>query len=554
MALLISFVLVLAMGVTAFASETGDSAGSTGNNTITINNAAPAQQHTYEAYQVFSGSLEDGKLTKLDWGTGVDGAAILAELISEKIVPEDTTTAQQVADIIGTYSDKSAQIDAFASIVGKHTTTAAATSTGGPNTYTLSGLTDGYYFVKDKDESVTAEGETYSKYMLNVVDNVTIDAKDEHLKSDKKIVEGEDRVDTNTAAIGDTITYEITVPIPKMDGYKSYFFQMQDTMDPGLTFQEVTSIKIGDEEIIGKTDKYVIDTDKEESKDHSDTLTITYNDFIQYKETSGSVVVTYTAVLNEFAKIDEPNNNTVHYKYSNNPGKTEEGKPDGGDDVTGKTPDSETHTWVTQLELLKTGDNGKVEALAGAGFTLEGKDLNVVVMTGNEFIESAEGDYYKLKDGTYTKTEATDATREKYESTTTKYKLENYEKVKTEAGEGKNVSSVTGTDGKITFTGLKPGTYTLKEDFAPSGYNVMDPNPITFSIKWDEKEKKFTVDNNNITYDESTHTFKITVDDKSGATLPSTGGMGTTIFYVLGGVLVLGAAIALISKRRMAEG
>ncbi len=557
-ALLLTFVMMLAMTVAAFADETSA-------HTITITNADPAKAHTYEAYQVFKGTLADGKLTKLEWGDGVVGAAILTELQKDETF-KNAKTAQDVADIIGKYADNSADIDKFASIVGAHLGTVAATSSETASSYTLNVTGDGYYFVKDQNGSITGDdkkGETYSKYMLKVIEDETIEAKDDHLKPEKKIIEGEEKLDENSAAIGDTITYEITIPMPAMDGYETYFFQMNDTLDKGLTFEKVTSITIA-----GGANLVTSDANGKNGADTADysiktsggngaetTLDITYKHFINYKGQSGSVVVTYEATLNEYAELTKSNDNTVKYTYSNDPAHSGEGEPGepNPENPRGETPDSTVKTWVTKLQVLKTGDNGTKAALEGAQFTLAGEDLNVVLLTGTKFVENAEGTYYLLKDGTYTETAPTEKTTDKYADTSKKYSKETYTSTKTETGDAKSVTAVTGEDGIISFTGLKPGTYTLTEDVAPVGYNKVDP--ITLAITWDGDNSSFDVGNNSnkdFTYDKASNTFKLTVDNKSGATLPSTGGMGTTIFYVLGSLLAIGAAVVLISKRRAA--
>ncbi|MDO4519845.1 MAG: SpaH/EbpB family LPXTG-anchored major pilin [Eubacteriales bacterium] len=564
LALLVAFVMMLTMNITVFADGTTE-------HTITITNADPAKQHSYEAYQVFSGSLEGDELTMISWGSGVKGDELLAALKTDPTIGTDFSSAATPADVakvLTAYKDNSASLDAFASVVGAKLSTTKAASSETKSPYTIKVTGDGYYFVKDTTETL-AEGESYSKFMLKVMKDESIEAKDDHLTPTKKIVEGEERLDENSAAIGDTITYEISIPMPKMDGYKSYFFQMKDTLDKGLTFQKVTSIQVAGEEIYQKdqlsTDDYTIAA----PEGKGGNLNITYKHFIDYKGKTGNVVVTYEAILNEDAELEKSNDNTVKYKYSNNPDKTGKGEPGENDYPTGETPEDTVKTWVTQLDVLKTGDNNTIKALEGAEFELSGDALNIVLLTGTKFEAKGytaktgetilDGEYFKLNDGTYTKTAPTDATKEKYASETDKYVKVSFENYKTETGEAKKVTAVTGEDGKIHFTGLKPGTYTLKETVAPSGYNKVAD--LTIVIEWDETNHTFkvgaadTADTkySGYTADTDKNTFKITVDNKSGAILPSTGGMGTTIFYVIGGLLVLAAAVLLISRRRVSE-
>ncbi|MEE0856910.1 MAG: hypothetical protein U0L58_06440 [Ruminococcus sp.] len=171
---------------------------------------------------MFEGNLDTNEeiLTNINWSNGVDGAALLADLTANLTDFASCTSASDVATVLVDYLDdnNSTAIDTFAEVVGKHLATVAGTSTENASPYTIAVQGDGYYFIKDKNDSVTEEGEAYSKYMLNVVRDVTIEAKDEHLVPEKKIVENGNEVSTNVASIGDEITFKITIDVPKMDG------------------------------------------------------------------------------------------------------------------------------------------------------------------------------------------------------------------------------------------------------------------------------------------------------------------------------------------------
>jgi LPXTG-motif cell wall-anchored protein len=288
-----------------------------------------------------------------------------------------------------------------------------------------------------------------------------------------------------------------------------------------------------------------------------------------------NIVVTYTAYLNNKASYGASSNeNSVAFDYSNNPNHEYDGDEPGTDDdeVTGKTPQSNTKTYVTTLVINKV--DGDEKALAGATFEISGTTWNYVLETGEKFVASdyvaangetvKEGVYYKLKDGSYTITEANENTTANYESTTTTYKLVTYTNVVKKAGDDVKLTVISDENGKIELDGLKAGTYTVKETIAPSGYNL-DTTERTLVVNWidptadsasDDIKKAggFSIGTGSDTgfsMDETGAQFEITIQNQSGTTLPSTGGIGTTVFYVVGAILVCGAGITLVTRRRM---
>ncbi|MEE1172158.1 MAG: SpaH/EbpB family LPXTG-anchored major pilin [Ruminococcus sp.] len=523
------------------------------NHTITITNTDSSVKHTYEAYRVFEGNLDTTEeiLTNINWSNGVDGAALLADLTANLTDFASCTSSSDVANVLVDYIDdnNSTAIDTFAAVVGNHLATVAGTSTENASPYTIAVQGDGYYFIKDKNDSVTAEGEAYSKYMLNVVRDVTIEAKDEHLVPEKKIVENGNEVSTNVASIGDEITFKITIDVPKMDGYKAYTFTMNDTLSKGLKFEEIKSVTVASENLVENgTNGYTLTTT--ENADGTTSLTIDFKNFIRYKRysaTDSKVVVTYTATLDTDAFVGvEGNPNTVDFTYSNNPSSTGEG--DGGD--TGITPESETITYTTGLNLIKVDGSDRSKLLQGAKFKIEGDGLNTVITTGTKFEkapytagenETVDADtYYLLADGTYSKTQPASYTGDTYV-------LVHFTKYTTKST-GVVYDGTTGPDGRTNFIGLTAGTYTLTELEEPDGYNLLT-EPIEFEITWDETNG-FAVavgDQSGVTYDGTTGTFRITVENNKGSVLPHTGGIGTTIFMFIGAFLVLGAAVILVS-------
>ena len=280
------------------------------------------------------------------------------------------------------------------------------------------------------------------------------------------------------------------------------------------------------------------------------------------------------------------------------------------DEGLGETPEEKTLTYVTELDITKYANevaNGHL--LAGAEFTLTGTSKQVVLNTVDYYEASENGTYYLLLDGTYTETVptgteyveigvGTDATTTGYIKdasgnyvvpTDTKdyngatlYKLvkgtaDTYADVNTKyekktatktiyVDADVSIEMTTGADGKISFKDLGAGTYTLTETVTPDGFNTLEPIRITIEFKGPDKvsdgtekcEWTMTADGLTITQNAATDgtlpgVFAADVINKSGSLLPSTGGIGTTIFYVVGGILVIGAGILLVTKKRMGK-
>lgn len=555
--LLVAVVLMLAMTINVFAYD------------ITITPKSPDDEtHTYEAYQLFKGTLteKDGKkiLSNITWGDNVDQTK-LATLAADINALRDSSAQGYVA--LTASSSPSAFADAIAELNATHDSAKAQSVadafgkvlTGSPKG-TGTGTSDvkvtvadaGYYLVKDQDGSLNGkEDAAYTRYILQVVSDVTVAAKSEVPTVDKKITgEGTTTLSANSASIGDEIPYEINSKVPDMTGYEKYYFVLNDTMSKGLTFNNDVKVTIDGTELAA--DAFTVTTGSGDSGET--TIKIVLKNFIQYKDKKGKdIKITYTATLNEQADLTANGNvNEVILTYSNDPNYDYQGTDEPGpSEPTGVTPKSETKTFATSVELKKIdGADGKT--LTGAKFSISGEKLNVTLINKQVFEKADDGTYYMLKDGTYTET-APAGNENLYDSTTQKYKLVEHV-TKEVTKEQVNAEGYVKADGTLLFEGLNAGTYIITELVAPDGgYNLLT-TPITLVITGtvDQTAKSCTwsatVDGENATI--SNNVIKFNVENKKGNELPSTGGMGTRIFYALGSILVIGAGVILVSRKR----
>lgn len=564
LALMIAIVMCMAMAISVYAEDTGS---------ITINNAGNiTTTHNYEGYQVFKGNLSaDGTtLSDIEWGSGVVAETLLPALKAQPAYAS-CNSAADVAKVLEGFSDDSAELEAFNAIVNSHLKSTGK-KTGTTDTG-FTGLEYGYWFVKDVT-TMPAEGtDAKSAYILQVVGQQTLNIKADAPSITKKIVEGNNRVDSNNASIGDTVTYEIKTAVPDMTNFNNYYFYVEDTLSKGLTYTPNSlSVTIGGADYADSNYDLTVGT---YSATAGTAISIDfknlYADFNDTTKTNvaatNEIIIQYSATVNENAVIGETGNpNIVKLTYTNDATWDGTGTPSEG--PTGVTPEDLVITYVTKIEITKQ-IAGTTDPLEGAVFKIEGTPLNTVIVEGEVFEVSATGTYYKLKDGSYTLTAPTDANGDLYDSTTTKYAKSTKKTIEKVAGQPVSYEVVSGADGKLSFTGLAEGTYTITEIAAPAGYNKLT-EPVTVVITWTkpanaddpgltdptdtcvweytatgagvEITPKTTADGGIITFD---------VENAGGATLPSTGGIGTTIFYTIGAILVIGAGVILVTRRRM---
>lgn len=454
-AVLMALVLVLSMGVTAFAED-----GTTPTGTITITNAIDGETYTVYKMLDFAPTADDenkGIYTIADgWkaffttGAGKNYFTVAENDSVTELKKPDAELARAAVD--------------YAKTVSGFSKSAVASKAEGAEkaTVVIDELALGYYAVD------TTLGAICSLTNTNSTENLI--EKNEGPTLEKKIVEGNDLVDANNVAIGDTVEYQITVKVGK--GLTDYV--VKDTMSEGLTYNKDAKVYLDGAEV--KTGFTVTET--------ADGFEVAFDDAYIKTVAEKTLVIKFTAELNEKATVGSTGNpNTAKLEYKN-------------ESVVESTPDDTVITYTTKLTIDKIDGDTK-QPLKGADFKLYKDGVEVGIKT--------------VKDET-----------------------------------------------KFEWKGLEEGTYVLKEETVPDGYNGVKDITIVITCKepekvdattdtavWDETKKEITLTNTN-------GTFEGAIENNTGALLPETGGIGTTIFYIVGITLMLGAAILLISKKKMA--
>ncbi len=449
--------------------------------------------HTYEAYQIFTGTVnESGELEDIQWAEGYDSASL-----NEALGLDSDATAAAAAKAIAEMTD--AQAQAFAATAYNCKGTVSAVTGTGSITFASAG----YYVINDTtdvSDKVDAKNLTLLK-VVNAGENITPTTKTDVPSFEKKVKDTNDSTGETTGwqdsadyDIGDTIPYKLTAKLGDISKFDHYYLEFNDTMTHLTLVDGSVEVKIGGENGTALTANQFTYTWNAESK----TLNVVINDVKALGATSNSeVVVLYSATLDSDAVIGSVGNpNTANLTFSNNPNNTGDGttKPD-----TGKTPDDKNIVFTYKVSVDKVDE--KNQPLKGAGFTLYKKDA-----TTGEYVAVGE--------------------------------------------------EVKGTDlTTFAWNGVDDGDYKLVETTIPTGFKKMDDILFTVSathtVLADNPTLETLTGGDKFTGEVSTGTLSATVVNKSGATLPSTGGIGTTIFYVVGGVLMAGAFVLLITKKRM---
>ncbi len=560
--LILAVIMVLSMTIAAFADE---------QYTITVQpqdktNVSLAG-NTYYAYKVFDVTYDTERKA-------------YAYTVAEEFInfEYDGKSGKELISFVESMKDNSDALNAFAEsalIYAKSNKINCIAKKAETESVTIDVKEPGYYLVAG---SATAEGDQTviaACALSTVAPSTTVNVKADAPSLEKKIIENDKPVDANNAAIGDTVHYQITSKVPNMTGYEKYYFVVNDTLSAGLTFDGIMADEIveypGLEVKIGNTNKTIgVDYTVEASKNENGTtsIKIIFKNFVQYKDQVGAdIVIDYTAVINENAVIgSEGNDNVAKLEYSNNPNVTPNGDPEnpdkpGPDDPKGETPEDRVITYVTGVEIIKV-DATNGDRLVGAEFTINGEKVNKIKVIQDVFEESEDGTYYKLKDGTYTETAPTNDTLDHYESETTYKKVS--KPVVVEKVENVGVRGTVDNNGVLHFDGLAAGEYTITEVVAPNGYNLLE-EPIIITIGCEVPEEVteendkaswsyITTDNDgstvaNVGTDENGR-IRLTVENNAGTLLPSTGGIGTTIFYAAGIILMAGAVFFIVRRKR----
>ena len=408
-------------------------------------------------------------------------------------------------------------------ITADKTATVSAGATNGNYTATFTGLDYGYYVVAVPGATLANTSGQYATLVSVDSTNVNANIKGSLPTVDKKVQVNGNGADTADAKIGDTLTFTLTSTIPDMSAYDTYTFNFKDTLSKGLTYGDITSVTVEgvDAPLVKDTDYTVTTTPAAAG---NTLLTVGMTDFKNKQQTNAGkkITVTYTATLNENAVVGGAGNvNSATIQYSNDPSST----------GTGESEPDKVRVFTYGFTVDKyTGDNYNDAAtrLAGAEFTL-----------------TAKGDTSAIK---FVQVNAGSATEDAV-----------YRVAKAGETAGTTTTITTPANGKVVFQGLKNGEYTLTETKAPAGYNKLasaigvkvngsndgtDTTNATVNITYNN-------DNNDTIYDQTASNGVIPVQNKSGAILPGTGGMGTIAFTVIG-VLVIALGVAWTLKRKNA--
>ena len=465
------------------------------------------------ASEVFFAQLTDAQGNNLGLNTVAKATDYL------KGFEKDATALTNLAEEFYAFCNNEANAEALAGKTAKIGESATVAADAKNVVFTVPG--EGYYLIYDEtvstvDPETGAETAVAAAMLQNVTANAEVKLKVESIVVDKT-------VDETTANIGDDVNFTVSTTVPNVVGYDEFFFELTDTLSKGLTFNNDVEVKI---DRVTTTVPYKVNATTDATTGKT-TVKITFDstEFAKLNDKMGKdIVITYSAKLNNNAALEQDNTNEVVIEYSNDPETNEHGK----------TNTDIVHVYTYGFDFTKKNTAG--EALNGAKFVLK----------------LADGSYATFNEnGVYTG------------------KVANKEDATVLISEGTTTDENGDTEalGKFAVSGLEAGNYTLVEVEAPEGYSL--PNfeftfTITPELNADGTLKSvsfyYTADDNNnaangyMTVEERTdvtaETFVLTVLNAKEGELPTTGGIGTTIFTVVGIMVMLVAGIALFARNR----
>lgn len=463
---------------------------------------APANNHTYEVYQIFTGDYteDNGKvLSNLKWGKNA----------KEDHTAGDTVSSGIIDELTGLTGDDTAKLQTIEKYVNLESEPVATVSNG-----SSADVPAGYYLIKDKNGELPDTNDAKTLYLVKVVGNVAITPKSDKPTSQKKVKDANDTTGETTGwqdsadyDIGDKVPFQLTATIGNdYANYKVYKLTFHDTESTGLTFDS-SSVKVYVDNDGSTSPNPINNSDNQyyrvvtEGLEPGCTFEIQFDDLKKITSVkAGSVIrVEYTSTLNEHANIgSQGNSNKMHIEFSNNPNDETGGE-------TGKTPDDTVIVFTYKTVINKIDNQNK--PLAGAQFTLQKKQSD---------------------------------------------------------GSWQDVGSANVEEGtKFTFTGLDDGVYRLTETVTPAGYNTIDPIEFTITADHDVESDNPTLTNlsgnkvtGTITFTSNLGEGSLSADvvNQKGSSLPETGGMGTVALYAGGAAIVLLAVIGLAVTARRRNG
>ena len=520
MAALLAVAMVCAMAIPAFADNTENI----------------RDHHSFNAFQIFKGNVSEDnqKISNVEWGKNITKPTdFLEKLNADSTIGgkfNGATTVQDVLAVISQWHDSDDNSIAFARFVchylysGDVDQGVSIPSSGDVVQIPTDGA--GYYLIVDTTDFGDGDSyHAYNSFLLNVTKapfNLPIKPKAEKPSVKKEVFDNPDGTSNEAGfgssadhAINEPFQFKLTATLPASndrayDYYKYYKGVFSDTMSEGLTFDEIESVTIKS----GSATKTLTDSDYEyTSKPTTNSFELAISDvktLVANLNSGAEITVLYKAHLNEKATVNTAggpattdNKNSVFLQYSNNPRISTS---------LDQTTTSEVYVFTYQLSNTKHQNTEDGPALEGAGFRLysDADCKNEVTLY------EKDGFYFPVKD-------AADKTA---------------------------VEMKSAADGTFNVKGLDAGTYYLKETSTPTGFNTCPVTTVV--IKANHTGNNVNLNGSTINgKDVGASGLSTTIVNKQGTTLPSTGGMGTTLFYVIGGGLMVAAIVLLVTKKRM---